>query len=184
MQASTLGSAPTDTALLISQEGVTFGQFGHRIIHPSGNSNPQQEGKKRIQNWQFWRGLQSPTPAWALGALCWTGHEPWEGKGRSLHSSCTWTLVANHPQMGVTRLSTPHYSLLAMTFHSRPCLDTVHEHQDCHAMEGGYVFLHALSCGKTFSLSVNFMQNPQMTDKTKFKVCIFFRNPNKTSYGY
>lgn len=47
MQASTLGSAPTDTALLISQEGVTFGQFGHRIIcHGEISIHKRKEKKK------------------------------------------------------------------------------------------------------------------------------------------
>lgn len=47
MQASTLGSAPTDIALLISQEGVTFGQFGHRIIcHGEISIHKRKEKKK------------------------------------------------------------------------------------------------------------------------------------------
>lgn len=47
-----------------------------------------------------------------------------------------------------------------------------------------YVFLHTDLRQDHLSLSVNFMQNPQMTDTTKPKVCISFRNPSNTSYGY
>lgn len=57
------------------------------------------------------------------------------------------------PQTGATRISTALYSLLAMTFHSRPCLGAVHDHQDSHVIEGG-MFSCALSCGKTISPSL------------------------------
>lgn len=48
MQASTPGSALTDTALLISQEGVTFGQFEHGIIcHGEISIHKKEEKKKK-----------------------------------------------------------------------------------------------------------------------------------------
>lgn len=186
MQASTPGSAPTDTALLISQEGVTFGQFEHGIIcHGEISIHKKEEKKESIWNWQFWRGLQSPIPAWATGTLCWTGvMSPARAKA-DLFTAVSLEFSANHPQLGVISLSTAPSSLLAMTFHSTPWLDAVHEHQVSDVIEGSMFSCTLLSCGKTISpWSVNFMQNPQMTDTTEPKVCTFFRNPSKISYGY
>jgi len=66
-------------------------------------------------------------------------------------------------------LSTTRYLFLATAFHSRPRPGiAVSMRLACNRRQ--YVFLPALRCGKMIPpLSVNFMQNPQMTDTTKPK---------------
>lgn len=137
MQASTLGSAPTDTALLISQEGVTFGQFGHRIIcHGEISIHKRKEKKKAYKTdsseEDFSHQYQhEPRELCAEQvSLALQGQRQISSQQFHLNSQLTT------PKQESMVLSTPS-SLLARTFHSRPWLDAVPEHQDSDVIEGG-----------------------------------------------